>query len=554
MEHLNPNRYPDLEGVCKENRDRLFAWANAGYKGERPPTVYHDKDGEITTKRSEEADDWAKIKRRREDAPEQDPVTLLSDEYMLKIKALWEQGTPLLHDILRNPENIRGNSGTELLQINQEIEKIKKEYIESVNDNTKTSGIPPLGIPAGDVLSTVVACTERAIATGSLDLAGDSEVKSALEMIEEYVRRAGQGDGWIKNMEEAFTHHTLRASELWKNGADSLEKIHDHEEFWSRDLLGFIRDVYMASAPSHEPPSEWRSPGSASQPDSDRMSVSSENNANERPAIQDSDTSNLGDAGQPAGNATHAQGRTPDTAGNGPSQSSDDVSASSGSGMDDYTVNYGGASRAVGGYKYTGIKSGGVPGFSVLISMDGDNFYHMVASSKVHADSSEPLDYLNAGGYLVGDLADESKRLNKGTSIEGKKCHFERQKFRDFTMSAYAVGARSAESDAWQAPIQYIKGSFKSGTYANEAFWSSKSSFCKLSGFRPGPVQEMIETFKTQHDITLEDEIALENKDKNDRGGMRETARPRSRGLDYFDAGFVVPDNERGKQSGTWST
>ena len=206
------------------------------------------------------------------------------------------------------------------------------------------------------------------------------------------------------------------------------------------------------------------------------------------------------------------------------------VSGSSPPTTDDFNVNYGGASRAIGGVKYLGIKSGGVPGFSVLVSMKSDKFYHMIASSDVHADSSEPQDYLDQGGCLIGDAKNVKKRLNKGTSIEGKEEHVDGQKFRDFTMSAYAIGARSPKSKATEnLPHQYIKGHFKTGKYKGQSFWYTKSKFEDFGSFRRRAVQQMIDTFKKQHNISSDDEVKLgdETSDRwnRRRGGKAKSSR-----------------------------
>ncbi|GAB7336783.1 hypothetical protein MBLNU13_g10870t1 [Cladosporium sp. NU13] len=176
----------------------------------------------------------------------------------------------------------------------------------------------------------------------------------------------------------------------------------------------------------------------------------------------------------------------------------------------------------------------------------------MVASSDVDADDSGPLDYLKNGGYLVGDLKDPKKSLNRGTSIEGKRCHVEDQKFKDFTMSAYAVGARGRKSSATQLINQYIKGHFNTGKHEGEDFWYSKSSFCDYGGFRKPVVQQMIEKFKNDHGITLEDEVKFEdeNNDRPTHWIKKEAIAPEDRGRDYFMGGFVVPDNESGQASG----
>jgi hypothetical protein len=559
IQHLEKRRYPELKKTCEFNKDRLLTWANEGYNSEPPRTLFvtDDKDEKgnwiIIDKPRAGSDDWNKMKRRTEDAPEQSPVNLLSEEYMSRIRGLWKEGTPLLHDILINPEHIRGESGAKLLQIDKKIDNVKEEYIRSVatNDKEKLEGIPPLGIPAGKVLMMVIGCTERAIKTDNLELDNDPDVIKALGTIQEYVDRAKQGDEWIKNMKQAFQHHIKKASELWANGANSLEKIHAHEEFWNADLLGWIRDEYLASAPRQEAGPEWRPTQDTSQPDPDRMSVS-EGDAGAGTTTQEPEMSGPSGAEHPTTNAAAAEQSTAHTAQSRPSEESGYVSGSSVPTTDDYTVNYGGVSRTIGGYKYCGIKSGGVHGFSVLVSMKEDKFYHMIASSDVDADDSEPLGYLERGGYLVGDLKDDKKSLKKGTSIEGKKCHAEEQEFKNFTMSAYAVGARSLKSSATRAIIQYIKGSFNTGHYANKAFWYNKSSFCDFGGFRKPPVQQMIEKFRNEHGITLEDEVKLEdgNDDRSTHWSRGETTKPGGRDSDYFNAGFVVPDDKSGQASG----
>jgi hypothetical protein len=511
---LGDNNYPTLRKTCEYNRDQLFDWANGGYKGERPPIQYYDKEGKITNKPSAKADDWNEKKRKTEDGPEEVPAILPSEPYMSQIIGLWEEGTPLLQDILINPEHIRTQSGEELIRINREINNAKNQYIRSATDEGRreeAKRTPALAIPTGDVIMMVVSCTERAISVGELNLDNDPRVKSNLDYIKEYVRRAGQGEMWIENMAEAYHYHIKKAKDLWAQGANSLEEVHAHEEFWNADLQSWISDQYMSSAPRQEAGPEWRPTQDTSQPNPDRMSVSEED-AGVGSATQEPGMPGPSGAEHPTTNTAAAEQSTAQTAQSQPSAESENVSGSSVPTTDDYTVNYGGVSRTIGGYKYCGIKSGGGPGFSVLVSMKGDKFYHMIASSDVDADDSGPLDYLEKGGYLVGDVRNVEKRLGKGTSIEGKQCHVEKQKFKDFKMSAFAVGARSSESTAKLSPHQYIKGHFDTGDYAGKEFWYTKSNFVNFRPFRERAVQNMIETFKKQHDINSKDEIKLEDR------------------------------------------
>lgn len=555
IQHLAEHRYPELKPTCEHNKDRLITWANKGYKGNHPKAEFvtgKDENGEpiIAAKPRRGSDKWSSTKRRTEDAPEESPVTLPPEPYMSRIKGLWEEGTPMLHEALRNPEQIRAQPGLELSRINNQINQVKDEFVRSADgkgqeEKEKVEGIPDLSIPVGEILMMVVRYTEQAVREHKMDFKDDPAVKSDLAYITTKANRAGQGDAWIKNMEEAYTHHVGKAAELWASGADSLEKIHAREEFWNEDLLDWIMTQYMSSAPSQEAPAEWRS----AEADSDRMSVDGDGKS--QSAAQDPNTQNAGRASQPATSATAAEQSHPHTA-QSQQEESGNVSGSSLPTTDDYTVNYGNIDRAIGGYKYCGIKSGGVHGFSVLISMKEDKFYHMVASSDVNADDSEPLDYLEKGGYLVGDLKDVNKRLNKGTSIEGKKCHVEDENFRDFRMSAYAIGARGLESSATRPANQYIKGHFSTGKYKGKEFWYSKSSFCEYGGFRKPVVQRMIETFKNEHGITLDDEVKLEDGENDSRTHWtkKKATLPENRGRDYFMDGFVVPDAKDGQSSG----
>jgi hypothetical protein len=560
MNHLIETRHPELKRTCEHNRDLLLTWARAGFKDERPKTEYvypgaGEKGTDLITKKPQGGTGgWTKRNRRIENAPEQTPLSYPSEQYMSKIRGLWDKGTPLLQDILRNPNKIREQPGADLKAINKEIESLKAEYIKSLENKEEAGGIPDLEIPAGLVLLAVVGVTERAIQQESLDLEDDHEVRKAETMIKEYVQRAKQGDGWIENMVEAFRRHTDTASTLWAQGADSLVKIHAHEEFWDADLLGWIRDNYMASAPRQEAGPEWKSAENASEPDSDSMSISfgeisdrmsissenkpvvegppqsdsgrisSENNmAPQHPGIQDSNS-----AGHPIVHAAAAEQSQA-------SEVSANVSGSSLSAADRYTVNYGGENRFIHGYKHCG----GGNKFSVLIAVKGKEYGHMIASSDVDGDAREPIAYLENGGYLVGDVENDKKQLEIGVSIEGTRKHVEGHRFRDFEMSAYAVGARDPNSTATRSIHQYIKGRFKE----EEAVWYTKSKFCRIGNFREKAVQKMIEGFRKKHNIGPEDDVKLSDRHVEDSNG--ETIGSEDTG-DELD-GFVVSDGPPGQ-------
>jgi hypothetical protein len=507
MQHLEERRYPELKPTCEHNKDRLIMWANKGYKGNHPKAEFvtgKDEKGNpiIADKPRRGLDKWNSTKRRTEDPREREPAVLPGEEYMAKIKDLWDRGATLLQEVLETPEKIRTETGKKLKEINVEIDNVKNDYIRSAIDKENAKRAPLLAIPAGEILYMVVECTERAIRENKSDLKDDPEVKRHLDWIKNYVSEAGLGNRLMDDMDQAFNYHTQKAVEL---GADSLERFHARDEFWNPDLLGWITSHYMSSAPSREAPSEWRS----AETDSDGMSIDGDEGT--QSSTRDSNTPDPNSAAPSGTNATAAEQSASHT-----TQSQSDESrnspVSSPPTTDDFNVNYGGVSRAIGGVKYLGIKSGDVPGFSVLVSMKDDIFYHMIASSDVHADSSEPQDYLDHGGYMVGDAKDVKKRLKKGTSIEGKKEHVDGQKFRNFTMSAYAIGARGPESKATKkSPNQYIKGYFKTGEHAGPVLWYTKSKFEEFGSFRKNAVQKMIDTFKNQHNISLQDEVKLED-------------------------------------------
>jgi hypothetical protein len=563
LRHLSDGRNSDIKDACLHNRGRLEKWAKGGYQGGQPKTQYASKNekNEIIKNKEKETiytdtpstkpDGWNEVRRRTHAPPEEDPPEYPSKEYMSRIVGLWTRGTPLLQDILETPEKIREEPGKELLKINAEIDDVKNEYVRGLgpSDKSKAGGIPQLYIPTGMVVEALVECTQRAIRNGTST--DDPQVSDALNLIKEYVSRANQGEMWIENMKEAFNHHIKKAHQLYNNGADSIEKIFASDEFWNADLADWIRTKYMASAQSIDAGPEWRSQGDPSNSDSDRMSISSEERADARdPEMPELNNAGGPPASGPTANTTAAGQNIANTAQSQPLEDFGNVSGSSLPTVDDYAVMYHGVTRTVGGYRHRGIAKGGGHGFSVLLLMKGDNFYHMIASSEVDASDSEPLDYLENGGYLIGDVKDPKKRLKKGNSIEGRDHHFEGQKFKDFKMSAYAVTPRSQNSSSERCVNQYIKGHFNGGEHAGESSWYSKGGFCELGGFRHGPVQVMIDNFRAEYSITLEDEIKLEceNPKRATRWGKREESSPNNQGFNHVKSEFVVPSNNRGGQ------
>jgi hypothetical protein len=316
LRHLSDGRNSDISDACLHNRGRLEDWAKGGYVDDQPKTQYaskneeneiiKNKEGETiyTDTPSKKPDDWNEVKRRTDAPPEEDSLEYPSENYMSRIVGLWETGTRELQKILETPEEIRGEPGKELLKINAEIDDVKNEYVRGLgpSDKSKAGGIPQLAIPTGMIVVLLVECTERTIQNGT---STDKEVSDALNLIKQYVSRANQGEMWIGNMEKAFNYHIQKAQQLHNNGADSIQKIHASDEFWNADLADWIRNEYMASAQSKDAGPEWRSQGDPSNPDSDRMSISSEEHANARnPEIPELNNAGGPPASGPTANTT----------------------------------------------------------------------------------------------------------------------------------------------------------------------------------------------------------------------------------------------------------
>jgi hypothetical protein len=243
LRHLSDGRNSDIKDACLHNRDRLEKWAKGGYKGKQPKTQYASKNekNEIIKNKEEKTiyidtpskrpDSWNEVRRRTDAPPAEDLPEYPSEEYMSKIVGLWEKGTLELQKILETPEEIRGEPGKKVLEVNVEIDDVKNQYVRGLghSDSSKAGGIPQLAIPTGMIVVALVECTERTIRNGTAT--NDQEVLDALNLIKRYVSRANQGEMWIENIEKAFNYHIQKAQQLYNSGLDSIEKIYASNEF-----------------------------------------------------------------------------------------------------------------------------------------------------------------------------------------------------------------------------------------------------------------------------------------------------------------------------------
>ena len=549
---LDDNNYPDLRDLCEHNTRRLLKWANGGYKGPQPELEYYDEKGNITNTPSQKRDNWAEKKRRTEDAPEESPVTLPPEPYMSRIKGLWEEGTPMLHEALRNPEQIRAQPGIELNRINKQIDQVKNEFVRSADgkgqeEKEKVKGIPDLSIPVGEVLMMVVRYTEQAIRENKMDFKDDPAVKSDLAYITTKANRAGQGDAWIKNMEEAYTHHVGKAAELWASGADSLEKIHAREEFWNEDLLDWIMTKYMASAPSQESPAAWRSAENASQPDSDRMSV--DENGGSQSGTQDFNTQDPSNVRQSGNDDTAAEQSDPHTF-----QSQSEGSRTNGS-VPAQKVRYKGKQRLIGGARNVGQNR-----YQFLVQVNDENalnpFWHIVASGKLTAD---PKHYLKNGGYLV-KAGKHTSSEERGNSVEGHISDLAGVGIGDFKMRGIAVIPRETGEGYQNKTMHIVQGYFGEQSPDQSKFYTI-SILAKAFRKEREAIQEAIEDHMENNGFSLQAK-PLERPTTRRRRGKRfnrndseddgENIEDESDGpLDKNDgqyhnddsSGFVVPDS-----------
>ena len=556
------------------NVKELTRWAENKYTEDKPQMQYmfeKEEKGLKTTKTTtkkpatETDDPWTKpdAKRRRDapskDRPEEHKFESKETEQLVSVKQAWAEADPLLGQMMREPEQIRGVNGEKLKDINRKIDELISAHTKG-----NMQEAPDMKIPVAEMILMIIKAVETTVATGR-SMIGDKDAEKFFATIAEGAKRMNDYAGgaekpmqWVANITDVYAYHVKLAEE---NNVKDLDTMHASPQFWSKGLNGWVVETYMASAPRTEniparfqvevPDEEMGEADNTpvevpSQPDSDRMSVGSEGHANAR----DPEIPEPINAGGPTANTTAAGQNTANTPQNYPLEDFANVSGSSLPTADDYALMYHGVMRTVAGYRHRGIVKGGGHGFSVLLLMKGDNFYHMIASSEVDASDSEPLDYLAKGGHLIGDVKDPNKRLKIGNNIEGRDHNVEGQKFTDFIMSAYAVTPRSQDSNSERCVNQYIRGHFNGANHAGETRWYSKGGFCELGRFRPGPVQVMIDNFKAKHSITPEDEAKLETvkRKKATYWGKREETSPNDQRFNHVKSGFVVTPNNGDRQ------
>lgn len=510
MGHLNPRRHPELKRTCEHNRDRIVEWAKNGYKGQHPKTQFvYEREGEddlITDEPRGGTDHWNKVKRRTDDPMEESSPNLPSNDYMDRIIKLWDVGTPLLRQIMIDPEEIRKQPGGDLHDINAKINKIKDEYIREVGGpgEDAAKGIPDLSIPTGMVVEMIVECTERLI-RNNFQLTNDKEVENALEMIKKYVTRAGQGDLWIKNMEEAFDFHNKKAQELRKQGAEDINKIHESGKLWKADLIEYIRTRYMASAPSRESPAEWRSAEKTS-PDPDKMSV-------------DGDAQSA--AGESSGAAAPGPSTSPDPA--SPSAAAHPKTSAPGTSLPSQTssksvlaqtIRYKGERRPIGG-----VRSVGPNRYQFLLQVNDvkavNPFWHIVASGKLTGD---PKEYLEQGGYLV-KATESTEPQEKKNSVEGGIMDLKGGRLGTFRMKGIAVIPRQSGEGYQNATTHIVQGYLQAKGPETSKFYTI-STLAKAFRKRREAIQEAIEDHMEVNQFALQAK-PLERPTKSGRRGKK---------------------------------
>lgn len=528
LRHLSDGRNSDIKDACLHNRGRLEEWAKGGYKGDQPKTQYasknekneiiKNKEGKTiyTDTPSKKPDDWNEVRRRTDAPPAEDPLEYPSEEYMSRIVGLWETGTRELQKILETPEEIRGEPGKELLKVNAEIDDVKNEYVRglSPSDKSKAGGIPQLAIPTGMIVEALVECTERAIRNGTST--DDPQVSNALNLIKQYVSRANQGEMWIENMEKAFNHHIQKAQQLYNAGADSIQKIHASNEFWNADLADWIRTEYMASARSTDAGPEWRH----SEPDSDGMSISSEEHANARdpeilalnnagsPTATGQDTADtaqsqpLEDFGSVSGSSLPTADnytQKVDAATHGPSTSTTPLPPkTSGGSVLTQTVRYKRALRPVGGVRNVGLNR-----YQCLVQMNNENavnpFWHIVAAGKLIFD---PTEYLKEGGYLV-KATESTTEEEKKNSVEGGVKDLKGYKLRDFRMRGIAVIHRESGEGYQNKTLHVVQGYLEKKGPATSKFYTI-SDLARGLGKQNEAIYEAVEGHMEANDFPLQ--------------------------------------------------
>lgn len=240
------------------NTENLIKWARGGYKEAEMPEVqyieYGGEDGEekiVTTQRpkSDDKDGWGKVNNKSENAPEQSPIPELDGDIAASIKTAWAEGDGPMCDVIKQPENIRGDSGEQIKSVNKNIE----DQMEAHTKETKQIDIPNLTIPAGRILLMIIESVECSINEKTESMANNAKAKGYYGEINEYAKRmnscvagAEYPNKWVTAIDEAYTYYMKTKNE---NGIKSVEELHASPLFWKADLRNFVLDDFMASGP-----------------------------------------------------------------------------------------------------------------------------------------------------------------------------------------------------------------------------------------------------------------------------------------------------------------
>ena len=247
------------------NVKELTRWAENKYTEDKPQMQYmfeKEEKGLKTTKTTtkkpatETDDPWTKpdAKRRRDapskDRPEEHKFESKETEQLVSVKQAWAEADPLLGQMMREPEQIRGVNGEKLKDINRKIDELISAHTKG-----NMQEAPDMKIPVAEMILMIIKAVETTVATGR-SMIGDKDAEKFFATIAEGAKRMNDYAGgaeepmqWVANITDVYAYHVKLAEE---NNVKDLDTMHASPQFWSKELNGWVVETYMASAPRTE--------------------------------------------------------------------------------------------------------------------------------------------------------------------------------------------------------------------------------------------------------------------------------------------------------------